>query len=111
MEREIVLLLLFYLVLGCYDRLSNKLGQSLEVFSAAPVYQTDQEMDATCAEWAWDWALAYLLPYRALRDHSASPCPQVMAALCSALSSPSFPVDGWFYASDLRTRCLAWLQL
>lgn len=68
MEREIVLLL-FFLVLGCCDRLSSKLGQSLEVFSSAPVHQTVQEMDATCAEWAWDWTLAYLLPPRAW-----SPC-------------------------------------
>lgn len=107
MERETVLLLLFCLVLGCCDRLSSKLGQSLEVFSAAPVYQTVQEMDAACAEWAWDWALAYLLPPRALRDLSASPSPRAIAAL----SSTSFPVDGWFCASVLRTRCSAWLQL
>lgn len=111
MERETVLLLLFCLVLGCCDRLSSKLGQSLEVFSAATVYQTVQEMDVACAEWAWDWALAYLHPPRALRDLSASPCPQAMAALCTALSSHSFPVDGWFCARDLRTRCSAWLQL
>lgn len=91
MERETVLLLLFCLVLGCCDRLSSKLGQSLEVFSAAPVYQTIQEMDAACAEWAWDWALAYLLPPRALRDLSASPCPRAMAAL-SVL--PSLWMDG-----------------